>query len=97
MWFIILLKNFHQFKIVELENFFKQKLITDSVILNKWKSFSGIVNKRRGPPENFIISPYLQGCVMKLLLSSRKSYLKNNYIGGNYWVVIVLRVFHIDH
>ena len=29
----------------QLENFFKQKLITDSAILNKWKFFSGMVNK----------------------------------------------------
>lgn len=28
-------KNFHLFKIVESENFFKQKLIVDFAILNK--------------------------------------------------------------
>ena len=35
MWLIILLKNFHLFKITESEKNFKQKLITDSGILNK--------------------------------------------------------------
>ena len=41
----ILLKKKYLFKIVELENLFKQKLITDLVILNKCGSFSGIVDK----------------------------------------------------
>jgi len=44
-WSIIPLKDSHLFKIVELENSFKLKLITDSVILNKWKYFSRIVDK----------------------------------------------------
>ena len=34
-WSTILLKDSHLFKIAELEKFFKQKLITDLVILNK--------------------------------------------------------------
>ena len=41
----ILLKKKYLFKIVELENLFKQKLITDLVILNKCGSFSEIVDK----------------------------------------------------
>ena len=48
------------FKIVELEFFLfflKQKLIIDSVILNKWKFFSGMVDKWRGLPEDCMISP----------------------------------------
>ena len=36
MWFTILLKNLYLFKIIELIFFKKQKLITDSIILNKW-------------------------------------------------------------
>ena len=40
--------------------FFKQKLITDSAILNKWKFFSGIVDKWYGLPEDFIISPRME-------------------------------------
>ena len=35
MWSIISLKDSYLFKIAELENFFKQKLVTDSAILNK--------------------------------------------------------------
>ena len=45
MWSTSLLKDSHLFKIAETENFFKQKLITDSKILNKWEYFSGIVDK----------------------------------------------------
>ena len=45
MWSIISLKDSHLFKIAELENFLKQKLITDSAILNKWESFNGMMNK----------------------------------------------------
>ena len=33
------------FKIAELGKFFKQKLIIDLAILNKWEFFSGIVDK----------------------------------------------------
>ena len=44
------------FKIAELEIFFKQKLIIDLAILNKWFSFSEIVDKWRGLPEYCIIS-----------------------------------------
>ena len=33
------------FKIVEPKKFLKQKLITDSVILNKWKFFSSMMDK----------------------------------------------------
>jgi len=44
-WSTILLKDFHLFKIAELEFFLKQKLITDLVILNKWEFFSGMVDK----------------------------------------------------
>ena len=44
-WSTILLKESHPFKIVELKKKFKQKLITDSAILNKWESFSGTVDK----------------------------------------------------
>ena len=58
-WSIILLKNSYLFKIVELEIFFIQKLIIDSAILNKLEFFSGIVDKWRGPPEDYIISPIL--------------------------------------
>ena len=57
MWSIIPLKNFHMFKIVSLEIFFKQKLITNSTTLNKWKFFSGMVDKWRGSPKDSIISP----------------------------------------
>ena len=45
MWIIILLKDVYLFKIVELEIFLKQKLITDSAILNKWEFFSRMVDK----------------------------------------------------
>ena len=51
MWFIIPLKDSHLFKIIELENFFKQKLITDLIILNKWEFFNGMMNKWRGSLE----------------------------------------------
>ena len=43
------LKDSHLFKIIELEIFLKQKLITDSTILNKWKSFNEMVDKWHGP------------------------------------------------
>ena len=43
-------------KIAEIEIFFKQKLITDLTILNKWKSFSEIIDKWRELPEDYIIS-----------------------------------------
>ena len=56
MWSTIPLKNSHLFKIAELEIFFKQNLITDSAILNKWESLSGMVDKWRGPPEDCIVS-----------------------------------------
>ena len=60
MWTTIPLKDSHLFKIVELKIFFlNKKLITDSIILNKWKSFSGMMDKWRRPPEDFIISPKL--------------------------------------
>ena len=52
----ILLKDPHLFKIAKIEYFFKQKLIIDSTILNKWESFSETVDKCRGPPEDGIIS-----------------------------------------
>ena len=57
------------FKIAELENFFKQKLITDSAILNKWFSFSGTVDKWRGLPED---------CIISLKKSVNKSQLEMN-------------------
>ena len=47
------------FKITELEKFFKQNLITDLAILNKWESFSKMVDKWYGPPEDCIISPWI--------------------------------------
>ena len=50
-------------------NFFKQKLITDSAILNKWFSFSGIVDKWRG------LSEY---CIISLKKSVSKSQLEMN-------------------
>ena len=40
-----------------VRNFFKQKLITDSATLNKWESFSGMVDKWRDPLEDYIFSP----------------------------------------
>ena len=51
MWSTILLKNSHLFEIIEVEIFFKYNLITDSIILNKKKSFSGMIEKWRDPPE----------------------------------------------
>ena len=54
-WSIIPLKDFHMFKIVDFF-FFQQKLITDLVILNKWKSFNGMVDKWRDSPKDGIIS-----------------------------------------
>ena len=57
IWSTISLKDSHLFKITELEIFFKQKLITDSAILNKWESFSGMMDKWRGPPVYCIFSP----------------------------------------
>ena len=60
MWSIISLKDSHLFKIAELENFLKQKLITDSAILNKWESFNGMINKWRDSSEDGIISPNKQ-------------------------------------
>ena len=51
-WSAIPLKDFHLFKIAELNFFFK---LTDSTILNMWESFSGIVDKWRGPLEDCII------------------------------------------
>ena len=57
------------FKIAELEIFFKQKLITDSAILNKWFSFSGTVDKWRGLPED---------CIISLKKSVNKSQLEMN-------------------
>ena len=47
--FTILLKNYYLLKIVELEIFLKQKLITNSTILNKWESFSKMVDKWHSP------------------------------------------------
>lgn len=44
-WCTIPLKNSHLFKIAESDIFFKQKLIIDSTVLNKWKPFSGMVDK----------------------------------------------------
>ena len=57
VWSTILLKDSHLFEIAELEKFLKQKLITNSAILNKKKSFSGMVDKWHGPPKDCIISP----------------------------------------
>ena len=45
MWSTISLKDFHLFKIVSYKKIFKQKLITDLAILNKWKFFNGMVDK----------------------------------------------------
>ena len=42
--FTIPLKDYHLFKIAELEFVFKHKLVTDSAILNRWESFSGMVD-----------------------------------------------------
>lgn len=39
------------------KKFFKQKLIINSTILNKWKSFNRIVNKWHYSLEDYIISP----------------------------------------
>ena len=58
-WSIILLKNSSLFKIAELEIFFIQKIIIDSIILNKLEFFSRIVDKWRRLPEDYIISPIL--------------------------------------
>ena len=44
-WFSIPLKDLYIFKITELKNSFKLKLIIDSVILNKYETFSETVNK----------------------------------------------------
>ena len=44
-WSTIPPKNSHLFKIAELNFFLKQKVITDLAILNKWESFSGMVDK----------------------------------------------------
>ena len=44
------LKDSHLFKIAELEFFLKHKLITDSAILNRWESFSGMVDHVTYPP-----------------------------------------------
>ena len=44
-WSTIPLKDLYLFKIVELKKFFKRKLITDLAILNKWESFSTMVDK----------------------------------------------------
>ena len=44
-WSIIPLKDSHLFKIIASENFFRQKLIINLAILNKWEIFSGIVDK----------------------------------------------------
>ena len=57
MWSTFPLKDSHFFKIVELENFLKQKLITNSAILNKWEFFNGMIDKWRSPSDNSIISP----------------------------------------
>ena len=58
-WCVIPLKDFHLFKGAKLEKKFKQKLITDSAILNKWESISRMVDKWRSPPKDSIISPYI--------------------------------------
>ena len=74
-WFIILLKDFYLFKIVELKFFLKQKLITDSAILNKWESFSRIVDKWSDPLEDLIISPVSEtkdGAVLKNYVTKSK-------------------------
>ena len=60
-WSTIPLKDSHLFKIAELKKNFKQKLITDSIILNKWESFSRMMDKRRDPLEDCIISPKICG------------------------------------
>ena len=63
------------FKIVSQKKKFKQKLITNSAILNKWKFFSEMVNKKCGPSEYSIISPDCEGekgisiVLMELLFS----------------------------
>ena len=60
-WSIIPLKDSHLFKIAELFFFFfKQKLITDSAILNKWEFFSKMVDKWHGLLEDCIISPKVE-------------------------------------
>ena len=58
-WSTTRLKDSHLFKITKIIFFLKQKMITVSAILNKWESFSRIVDKWRGPPEDYIISPIL--------------------------------------
>ena len=42
-WSTIPLKNSDLFKIAELEIFLKQKLIINSIILNKWEFLNGMV------------------------------------------------------
>ena len=48
--FIVSLKNSHLFKIVELVISFLLKKIYNSVILNMWESFSGMVDHVTCPP-----------------------------------------------
>ena len=55
MWSIKLLKDSHLFKIAKLEKNFKQKLITDSAILNKWEFFNEMIDKWHSLPEDYII------------------------------------------
>ena len=83
MWSTIPLKNSYLLKIAELEFFFfKQKLITDSAILNKWKSFSGMVDKWHGPSGDYIISQasetedsaVLKNCVIESKQKRREKY-----------------------
>ena len=52
------LKDFHLFKIVESVISFCLKNFFDSPILNKWKSFTGIVNHVTCPPRG----PYYFSC-----------------------------------
>ena len=59
MWSTIPLKDSHLFKIAKLKKKIKQKVITGSAILNKCELFSGIVDKWRGLPKDYIISPQL--------------------------------------
>ena len=93
MWSTIPLKNFHLFKIVSLNFFFKQKLITDSAILNKWKFFSGMVDKWRDPPENSIIFRIKEGKKSDRQLLPRNSRAWRWEGRARRWVAFKLSVF----
>ena len=74
MWSTIPFKDSHLFKIVELKIFLKQKLITNSAILNMWEFFSRMMDKWRGSPENCIIYPPFSAGLVKINVSLVVSY-----------------------